>query len=147
MEWNPWVASLARTVGSLHARLFRLFGRTPLLGRNVLVLTTRGRRSGRETTTALFYVEQQGKLYVVASFGGSDTPPGWYRNLVKAPEVGVETRTASGRYRARPLTPAEAEPIWPALLTLWPAYADYQKRTARVIPVVELAPTVTPERR
>lgn len=140
MKWNPWLARVARGVGNLHAVLFRAFGGTPLLGRNVLVLTTRGRRSGDEHSTALFYVEDGGRLYVVASFGGSDTPPGWYRNLLKTPEVGVETASARGRYRARSLAPDDATPIWPKLLALWPAYADYQKRTTRTIPVVELAP-------
>ncbi len=140
MEWNPLMAGLARAASRLHATLFRALGGRSVLGRNTLLLTTRGRRTGRESTIPLLYVEQDGRLYVVASFGGSDTPPGWYRNLVAQPEVAVERPGGGGRYRARPLEPAEAAPIWPRLLAIWPTYAEYQKRTTRVIPVIELAP-------
>ena len=139
MEWNPWLASAVRAVGAFHATLLRAVGGWRV-GRDTLVLTTRGRVTGKDHATALFYVEQDGKLYVVASFGGSDTAPGWYRNLVKTPEVDVDTGTRRGRYRARSLPAAEAERVWPALLAMWPSYADYQKRTTRVIPIVELSP-------
>jgi proline iminopeptidase len=88
----------------------------------------------------LLYVEEDGNLYIVASFGGNDTPPGWYKNLVANPEVGVELHNQVQRYRARSLSPEETEKVWPKLLALYPTYADYQKKTARVIPVVELTP-------
>ncbi len=111
-----------------------------LLNRNTLVLITRGRKTGRETPAPLLYIEDDQRLYVVASFGGSDTPPGWYRNLVANPEVKAEVSGATRRYRARTLTEDEARPVWPKLLAIWPAYESYQKRTTRVIPIVELAP-------
>ena len=118
----------------------RAVGGRGLLGRHTLLLTTRGRKTGRDTAIPLFYVEDGGRFYVVASFGGNDTPPGWYRNLLAHPEVTVELGGARRRYRARSLEPAEAAPVWPKLLAMYPPYADYQKRTTRVIPVVELSP-------
>ena len=57
---------------------------------------------------AVLYLERDGKLYVVASFGGSDRPPDWYLNLVANPEVTVERRWARGAYRARTLAPEGA---------------------------------------
>ena len=56
------------------------------------------------------------------------------------PDVEVERNGVAGRYRARSLSPEEATPVWPALLAMYPPYESYQKRTARVIPVVELKP-------
>ena len=85
------------------------------------------------------------RFYVVASFGGSDVPPTWYQNLTANPEVTVEVGSSRRRYRARTLTTEEAAPIWPRLLEIWPAYATYQTRTTRVIPVVELTPGLVTE--
>ena len=141
MQWNPVMAGVVRAVGSLHARLFGLFGGPGLLGRNILVLTTRGRKTGTAHATALLFVRDGERLYVVASFGGSDTPPGWYKNLVATPDVEAQPPGAAPRrYRARTLGEAEAAPVWPKLLAIYPAFADYQKRTTRRIPIVELTP-------
>jgi len=140
MEWNPWMATAVRTMSRAHSALYRMLGGAGFMNRNTLLLTTRGRKTGREVSIPLLYVEDQGRLYIVGSFGGSDTPPGWYRNLVVHPEVTAEVSSRGGRYRARTLTPDEAKPIWPKLLAIWPQYADYQKKTTRVIPVIELTP-------
>lgn len=140
MKMHPLAQSVVRGFSRLHTSLFRALGGSGLLARNTLVLVTRGRKTGREIATPLLYVEEGGKLYVVASFGGNDEPPGWYRNLLVNPEVGVEVDGRSARYRARSLDTQEAQPIWPKLLAIWPSYASYQKRTTRVIPVVELSP-------
>ena len=72
MQWNPVMAWLVRSVGSFHAAVFRAFGGRGIVARNILLLTTRGRKSGREITNPLLYVERDGRLYIVASFGGSD---------------------------------------------------------------------------
>jgi deazaflavin-dependent oxidoreductase (nitroreductase family) len=93
---------------------------------------------GREVSTPLLYIEENEKLYIVASFGGNDSHPGWYRNLVANPEVKVERNNESRRYHTRSLSTEEADKVWPKLLALYPSYADYRKKTVRVIPVVEL---------
>lgn len=141
--WNPRVI---RAGSRLHKFLFHALGlgRFRLIGQDSLILTTRGRKTGRPTSTPLFYAEDGGRLYVAASFAGSGAEPIWYLNLVADPEVTVETRRVSGRYRARTLGAAEAAHLWPKLDAVYPTFAKYRKRTSRVIPVVELAPAIVP---
>jgi deazaflavin-dependent oxidoreductase (nitroreductase family) len=131
---QAWV----RWFSSMDVALYRLFGGLSPFNWNKLVLTTRGRKTGREIATPLLFLERDGKLYVVASFGGSDTPPAWYLNLVSEPDVRVERGWSGATYRARTLTPGEKQALWPILVGMYPAYADYQRRTTRDIPVVEL---------
>jgi deazaflavin-dependent oxidoreductase (nitroreductase family) len=140
--WNPRVI---RAGSRLHTFLFRALGlgRFRLIGEHSLILTTRGRRTGRETSTPLFYAAAAGRLYVAASFAGSGRPPNWYHNLVAHPEVGVETRRARGRYLARVVDDVEAAALWPRLDAVYPTFARYRERTTRVIQIVELAP-ITP---
>lgn len=140
MTWNPILAAVVRGFSRLHAAVYRLAGGAGLVGRNTLLLTTRGRKTGRELSIPLLYVAEGERLYVVASFGGSDRPPHWYLNLKAHPEVGAQVGGAMRRYRARSLTTEQAAAVWPKLLAMYPTYADYQTRTSRVIPVVELAP-------
>ena len=141
MKMHPLLKATIRGFSRIHTNLFRTFGPSgPGAFRNTLILTTRGRNTGRETSTPLLYVEEGEKLYLVASFGGNDSPPGWYLNLTANAEVKAETGHGTRAYRARTLSADEAGKVWPKLLELYPAYASYQKRTTRVIPVVELAP-------
>jgi F420H(2)-dependent quinone reductase len=141
MKMSPLAKAMVRGFSRLHTTLFRSFGVTgPGTFQSTLILTTRGRKTGRDVSTPLLYVEEARKLYVVASFGGNDVPPGWYLNLTANPEVRVERKGDARGYRARPLSSDEAGRVWPKLLALYPTYADYQKKTTRVIPVVELLP-------
>ena len=89
---------------------------------------------------AVLYLERDRKPYVVASFGGSDRPPDWSLNLVANPEVTVERRWARGAYRARTLAPEEQQEMWPRPVAMYPAYEDYQKRSAWTVQLVELTP-------
>jgi len=140
--WNPRVI---RVGSRLHKFLFRRLGlgRSRLIGQDSLILTTRGRKTGRKTSTPLFYAEDSGRLYVAGSFAGSGTPPNWYLNLVANPEVTVETRRSRGLYRARTVDAEEAAHLWPKLDAIYPTFAKYRQRTSRVIPVVELSPIAT----
>jgi len=137
--WNPRVI---RAGSRLHTFLFTTLrlGRSRLIGEDSLILTTRGRRSGRETSTPLFYAQDNDRLYVAGSFAGSGQPPNWYLNLVAHPEATVETRTSNGRYRARVVDAAEAAQLWPKLDAVYPTFAKYRERTTRVIHIVELSP-------
>jgi deazaflavin-dependent oxidoreductase (nitroreductase family) len=140
MQMHPLQQRAVRAFSWLHTGVYRLLGGRGVVAKNTLILTTRGRKTGRESSTPLLYVRESTKLYIVASFGGSDTPPRWFLNLQANPEVGVEVGQIAGRYRARPLPADEAKPIWPKLLAMYPAYQTYQTKTARQIPVVELSP-------
>src|SRR5512139_1109232 len=112
--WNPRVI---RAGSRLHKFLFRTLrlGRFRLVGEDSLILTTRGRRTGRLTTTPLFYAKEEERIFVAGSFAGSGQPPNWFLNLVTCPEVEVETRFNHGQYRARVVTDTEAAVLWPKL--------------------------------
>lgn len=107
-------------------------------GTTILLLTTRGRKSGTERTTPLIF-ERHGEDYlIVASRGGTDEPPGWYLNLQAEPDVQVQVRGDVFRAHARDATPEEKPEMWRKIAAVWPDYDDYQERTERVIPVVVL---------
>jgi deazaflavin-dependent oxidoreductase (nitroreductase family) len=105
-------------------------------GTTILLLTTTGRRTGEERTTPLIYREVDGAYVVVASQGGAPEHPDWYSNLVEAPDVTVQVRGEQFRARARTAGPDERPRLWELMNEVWPAYADYQEKTDREIPVV-----------
>jgi deazaflavin-dependent oxidoreductase (nitroreductase family) len=140
MQMHPVLKGTVRQMSRLHSHLYRLLGGRGFLNNNTLLLTTRGRKTGREVSIPLLYVAEGERLFIVASFGGNDRPPHWYLNLVANPDVGVEVSSHAGRYRARTVSEAEKSTVWPALLKMYPSYASYQQRTTRTIPVVELTP-------
>jgi deazaflavin-dependent oxidoreductase (nitroreductase family) len=110
-------------------------------GVHTLLLTTRGRRSGRRRRTALIYGEDGSHYVIVASRGGHANHPAWYLNLVSEPEVEVQVGANRLRALARTASPDEKRRLWPLMASIWPAYNDYQAKTAREIPVVVLEPT------
>jgi deazaflavin-dependent oxidoreductase (nitroreductase family) len=107
-------------------------------GTNILILTTTGRRSGEPRSTPLIFREHGDDYLVVASNGGSDEPPDWYRNLEAAPTVRVQVMGDRFTARARAATPDERPDMWRRMNEVWPDYDRYQGRTEREIPVVVL---------
>ncbi len=107
-------------------------------GTTVLILTTTGRRSGTPRSTPLIYGREGDNYVVVASKGGADEHPAWYLNLLANPEVDVQVLADRFTARARTATAEEKPRLWQAAVERWPAYADYQRRTEREIPVVIL---------
>ena len=105
-----------------------------------LLLTTTGRKSGEKFIFPLFYGEDRGKYFVIASKGGAPEHPGWYRNILADPVVEVQVGTKKLKARARTAEGAERTQLWEKSLEFWPPYADYQKKTQREIPVVVLEP-------
>ncbi len=103
-----------------------------------LILTTKGRRSGQPRPTPLIYGTHDGDYLVVASKGGSDEPPAWYRNLSDDPDVEVQVEGDRFRARARTAEAEEKPDLWRRMAEIWPAYDEYQQRTDRDIPVVVL---------
>ena len=104
----------------------------------ILLLTTKGRRTGQETTTPLIYQLDGETPVIVASKGGSPDDPGWFKNLVKTPEVGVQIMGDHFRARARVAEDEERERLWELMNEVWPHYDEYATRTDREIPVVVL---------
>ncbi|HEU4898843.1 MAG TPA: nitroreductase/quinone reductase family protein [Actinomycetota bacterium] len=108
--------------------------------RQVLVLTTRGRRSGRERTVPLQYFPDGENLIVVAANSGLPSPPGWYFNLTADPRARVEVGGRRLAVRAEELSAEEAAAFWPRVLRAAPDYARYPRRTSRRIPLLRLVP-------
>lgn len=108
------------------------------MGTSVLLLTTVGRKSGREIIKPLIYQQNGDDYLVVASKGGSAVPPDWYVNLAAEPEVRVQVRGDKFRARARTATATEKPALWRKMVAAWPDYDEYQKKTDREIPVVVL---------
>jgi deazaflavin-dependent oxidoreductase (nitroreductase family) len=107
-------------------------------GSPILLLTTTGRKSGKEHTMPLIFGEADGSQVLVASRGGAPEHPGWYLNLEANPEVGVQVKADTFRARARTAEGEERERLWKAMNEIWPHYDEYQTKTTRQIPVVVL---------
>jgi deazaflavin-dependent oxidoreductase (nitroreductase family) len=107
-------------------------------GTSVLILTTKGRRSGEERSTPLIYQPYGDDYLIVASKGGADAPPAWFLNLEDDPDVAVQVKGDRFRARARTATPDEKPDMWRTMAATWPAYDEYQQKTEREIPVVVL---------
>ncbi|HLV75480.1 deazaflavin-dependent oxidoreductase (nitroreductase family) [Actinomadura hallensis] len=107
-------------------------------GTVTLLLTTVGRRSGKERTTPLIYQPEGDAYVVVASKGGADDHPAWYKNLQANPEVKVQVKGDKFTARARTATPEEKPSLWRKMTSVWPQYDEYQQKTSRDIPVVVL---------
>lgn len=110
-------------------------------GTTILLLTTRGRKSGDARTTPLIFQPDGDDYLIVASRGGTDQPPGWYLNLQAEPDVQVQVRGDVFRARARDATPDEKPEMWRKMAAVWPDYDEYQEKTDRQIPVVVLERT------
>ena len=107
-------------------------------GTPTLLLTTTGRRSGREITTPLIYGEHDGRWIVVASRGGAPDHPLWYYNLSADPTVRVQVAADRFAATARTAGPDEKPALWRLMAGIYPPYDEYQARTEREIPVVIL---------
>jgi len=134
--------SIIRLIGRLHAGLWKLargklryaFGRAPFM-----LLTTRGRKTGRLRTTPVLYLEDGADLIVIASFGGNDMHPAWYLNLQRCPEAEVIVKGECRRLLVQEVSPEEKQRIWPRLVRMYPNFAVYQQRTNREILLLRLS--------
>lgn len=105
-----------------------------------LLLTTEGRKSGEPRSLPLIYANHGDGYAIIASKGGDSAHPFWYLNLEKNPECELMVGAKAVSAKARVAEGAEREQIWEAMVAIYPPYADYQKATERVIPVVVLDP-------
>ncbi|MBB5907370.1 nitroreductase family deazaflavin-dependent oxidoreductase [Actinoalloteichus hymeniacidonis] len=97
-----------------------------------------GARSGVARIAPLAYLEEDGRLFVFASKGGAPYHPDWYHNLVANPETSVEVGTEKFKVTAKVLTGTERDEVYARMSAVQPQFADYQAKTERTIPVVEL---------
>jgi len=111
-------------------------------GLPVVIITNRGVRSGKVRKTPLMRVEHDGRYAAVASQGGAPKHPNWYYNFRANPSVQLQDGTDRTGMVARELTGEERAQWWERAVAAFPPYAEYQKKTARQIPVFVLEPAV-----
>jgi F420H(2)-dependent quinone reductase len=111
-----------------------------LEGEPCVIVTSKGRRTGKLRKTPLMRVEHDGSYAVVASMGGAPTHPVWYYNLLANPHATVQDGPAVHDVRAREVTGDEKVTWWKRAVEVWPPYDEYQASTERVIPVIVLEP-------
>jgi deazaflavin-dependent oxidoreductase (nitroreductase family) len=109
-------------------------------GLHSLILATTGRRTGVPRRTCLIYGRSGDDFVVVASKGGADDDPAWFKNLLAEPSVGVQAGTRRFTARARVASPDERGPLWTLMAASFPLYDEYAQKTDRVIPIVLLTP-------
>jgi len=141
---NTFVDAGFKVLNLTHRAALRLTGgRWPrdLFGMPGVELVTTGRKSGQPRSTMLTSpVHDESRVVLVASKGGDNRDPQWYRNLSSNPEVEVIMNGTTRKMRARTATPAEKTALWPDIVASYKGYAGYQERAGRDIPVVICEP-------
>ena len=132
---------IVRIGTDLHVLLYRLTnGRAQVAKYPTMLLTTRGRKTGKLRTIPLVYVIDGDRFIVAAAYAGSDQHPTWWLNLQHSKEAEVQVMSRKFNVRAVQATPEEARALWPRLEAMYPYFVEYKGRTDREIPVVILKP-------
>jgi deazaflavin-dependent oxidoreductase (nitroreductase family) len=129
-------------MSSVHTALYRASGGRfggSIKKAPVLLLTAKGRKTGKVRTTPLLYGRDGDHFVLVASVGGADRNPAWFHNL-QGQKAEVQIGREKHRVKAREAEGEERERLWAQMVAIWPPYAEYQKKTTRRIPVVVLEP-------
>ena len=130
-SWNKQVVEEFRANGG---KLSGQFADAP-----ILLLYTKGRRSGTAFLNPLAYYADGDRYLVFGSKGGADTHPDWYLNLVAAPTAHIEVGTEAFDVAVTELQGEERDRLYAAQAKLMPNFAEYQEKTERIIPVVALS--------
>lgn len=112
-----------------------------LRGMPVLLLTTVGRKTGKQRVTPVMYIRDGSNFVITASNNGKDKQPGWFLNLKASSQTTIEVDGAAKHVIAHQASPEEKGRLWPLLVKQAPFFEKYQKNTTRDIPMVILLPT------
>lgn len=126
-EWNQAVVEEFRANGG------EVGGR--FTGRNLLLLHTIGRNSGRELINPLAYVRDDDRFVIIASKGGAESHPDWYHNLIARPNVTIEVGTEILQVHAVETQEPERTRLYEKMIEMMPVFAEYRIKAKRVIPV------------
>ena|ERR1039457_152630 len=145
MDLQHFLADVSmKTMSQVHRAIVHLSGGQLLgsaFGMPVVELPTTGRTSGLPRSTMLTAPVTDGdRVVLVASKGGDDRDPDWYRNLLAHPEIELTMAGQRRPMRARRASPAEKAELWPRVVAAYSGYAGYQRRTERDIPLVICEP-------
>ena len=110
----------------------------PFAGKTLLLLHTVGAKSGQERINPVAYVTDGDRLVIIASKGGAPTNPDWYYNILAHPLVKVEVGTEQFQARAAIASEPERTRLYNKMVEMMPGFAEYQRKTTRVIPVITL---------
>lgn len=135
--WESW--KITPVLFAAHKALYRLLGGR-LVGRHVLILTTVGRRSGRERSTPLFYTRDGEDYVVVASNGGESRPPHWWHNLRANPDADIQVGREVIACRVERVGTEDVPRLWAKLVAIHGAYDTYRQRTTRELTLFRLKP-------
>ena len=139
--------SVIRFMLSIYNFLYRLTGGAiggRMAGLPVLLLTTTGRKTGKQRSTPLGYFEQDGAFVIIASNGGAERNPAWFYNLTSNPQVTIQIRNRQMAAHAEQAGPEQRKQLWADLVKIAPAYEPYAQRTQREIPMIILRPAEKP---
>ena len=134
-DWNQRIIEEFRANGGKVGGQFE--------GAPLLLLHSTGARSGRVRTNPMMYQADGDRFVVFASKAGADTNPDWYHNLRAHPQATVEVGTETHQVEARVAEGAERERLWTKQKADYPGFADYESKTARMIPVIVLERTMS----
>ena len=109
-------------------------------GRTLLLLHTKGAKSGQERVNPVACIRDGDRLAVIASKGGAPTNPDWYYNVVANPQVTVEVGTEKFQAVAKVAEEPERTRLYEKMVGMMPGFDDYRRKTTRVIPVIVLEP-------
>jgi len=135
MSWNAQVIAEFR---KNHGKVGGYFEGAPLL-----LLHTTGRRSGKSRVNPLMYLKDGDRHLIFASNAGADTNPDYYYNLKAYPDTQIEVGDETIDVHAKEITGPEHDRLYARHASLYPAFAEYQRQTKRVIPVIALTPKKT----
>ena len=107
-------------------------------GAPLLLLTTTGAKSGLSRVNPLAYLADKNRHVIIASYSGGPTNPPWYHNLIANPEVYIEVGSDSFSAKAEVVSEPERSELYKKIADAMPAFAEYQAKTTRVIPVIAL---------
>ena len=110
----------------------------PFAGAPMILITTKGAKTGQLTTTPLVYNTDGDRMTIIASMAGAPKHPAWYHNLIANPKIEVEVGTEKFTVTAREAKGAERDMLYTKQAAKFPAFADYEKKTTRKIPVMVL---------
>lgn len=138
--FGHWLAKLGT---KFHIFLYRLSGGrigAKVFNSPVMLLTTKGAKTGKKRTVAILYLKTDDGYAVVASYGGADKHPAWFVNLRNNPTAEIQAGSQTHKVVPHIATDEEKAELWPKLTAMYPDYQIYQDRSARDIPVVILRP-------
>jgi deazaflavin-dependent oxidoreductase (nitroreductase family) len=132
--------AMVRAGAAVHGFLYRRGMARKMGEMQQVLLTTTGRKSGRPHTVALGTIPEGDGWIVIGSNGGADVDPNWWRNMVANPGVTLRVNDQIIKARMQPINPADRDRIWNTVVATSKGYANYPKKTSRVIPLGWLRP-------